>query len=123
MEFGSKIREYRKEKGLTQRELAKRAGIDFTYLSKLETGDMPPPSDAIIERIATELEVDADELFLLAQKVPPQYREQILHDKEVPQILRMAKESTEFRQALEKFVESWRKEHDKGTYHDEETES
>jgi transcriptional regulator with XRE-family HTH domain len=36
MNFGGRLREMRKEKGLTLREVAERAGIDFTYLSKME---------------------------------------------------------------------------------------
>jgi predicted transcriptional regulator len=30
-------------KGMTQRELAEKTGISFAYVSKLETGVMPPP--------------------------------------------------------------------------------
>lgn len=36
--FGSAIRHYRQEAGLTQEELAKRAGLNRTYLSDLERG-------------------------------------------------------------------------------------
>ena len=36
--FGATIRRLRLEKGLTQRELAKRAGLDVTYCSGIERG-------------------------------------------------------------------------------------
>ena len=36
--FGTTIRRLRLEKGLTQRELAKRAGLDVTYCSGIERG-------------------------------------------------------------------------------------
>ena len=43
--FGVKLRELRTKAGMTQRELAGRVTIDFTYLSKIENGVMPPPSE------------------------------------------------------------------------------
>jgi len=36
--IGSAIRQYRKEAGLTQKELADRVGIEQSYLSRLEQG-------------------------------------------------------------------------------------
>ena len=36
--FGATIRRLRLEKGLTQRELAKRSGLDVTYCSGIERG-------------------------------------------------------------------------------------
>ena len=43
MTFGQRLRELRKAKGLNQKELAEKVGIDFTYLSKLENDRMSPP--------------------------------------------------------------------------------
>lgn len=34
--FGQKSREFRQENGMTLRALAAAAGVDFTYLSKIE---------------------------------------------------------------------------------------
>lgn len=51
--MGAMLRAHRKANGLTQREVADAAGIDFTYLSKIENGRLRfPPSDATIERLA-----------------------------------------------------------------------
>ncbi len=108
MEFGKKIRELRKKKGLSQRELAQLVGIDFTYLSKIETGDLPPPSDEVIAKLAQYLGADEEELFLLAKKIPPQYRREILEDKAVPDILRLVTTYPEFREELEAFVREWK---------------
>ena len=36
--FGNSIRQLRAKKNLTQRELAKRAGMDVTYISGIERG-------------------------------------------------------------------------------------
>ena len=70
MAFGERVRELRKAQGMSQRELADRAGIDFTYLSKIENGRMEPPSEQVIRSVAEELYADADELIVLADKFP-----------------------------------------------------
>lgn len=109
MSFGEMVRNRRKEKGLTQKELAEMVGIDFTYLSKIETGDLPPPSDEIIKKLATNLDLEADELFLLARKVPPSYRREIIKDGSTKEVLRLVTHHPEFRKDLAEFVEDWRK--------------
>lgn len=70
MAFGERVRELRKAHGMSQRGLAERAGIDFTYLSKIENGRIEPPSEDVIRRVAAELNVSADELIVLADKLP-----------------------------------------------------
>jgi transcriptional regulator with XRE-family HTH domain len=79
--FGQRLRELRKAKNLTQRELAERVatrlkeedrrGFDFTYLSKIENDKMPPPSKAAILQLSIVLEADCDELLSMAGKVSP----------------------------------------------------
>jgi PAS domain S-box-containing protein len=73
MTFGQRIRELRQAKGLTQRDLAKKAGISYAYVSKLETGSMPPPRHKVIQTLARILgatDGQTDELFGLAGKIP-----------------------------------------------------
>jgi transcriptional regulator with XRE-family HTH domain len=71
MNFGERIREIRKQKELTLRQVAEAAGIDFTYLSKIENGRIPyTPAVATIRDLATALKVDAIELLTLANKLP-----------------------------------------------------
>ena len=70
MTFGTRIRQLRKEHDLTLRELAEQVGIDFTYLSKIENGKGDPPSEETIRRLAKVLHADAEELVLLADKLP-----------------------------------------------------
>lgn len=38
IQFGNKLRTLRKEKGLSQEQLAQRAGLDRTYISSIERG-------------------------------------------------------------------------------------
>ncbi len=68
--FGQRIRALRKELRLSQRELAERVGIDFTYLSKIENGRGEPPSEAVIKKLAVHLSADAHDLIVLAGKIP-----------------------------------------------------
>lgn len=70
MTFGQRLRELRKHLGLSQRDLAEKVDMDFTYLSKVETGTMPPPSEKKILALAKVLNADSDELLSLANKMP-----------------------------------------------------
>lgn len=70
MAFGKAIRDCRKQLGISQKELAERAGIDFTYLSKIENNRTPPPSEDVIRAMAQVLGVDSDELIRLESGLP-----------------------------------------------------
>lgn len=68
--FGTRLRELRKQAGMSQREVAKKVGIDFTYLSKIESGVLDPPKEDKIIKLAKVLKTNKDELITLAGKVP-----------------------------------------------------
>jgi len=51
----SQIRQLRLKQGLTQAELAKRAGLSWIYIAKLEGGDRVSPSLPALHRIARAL--------------------------------------------------------------------
>lgn len=79
--IGQRIREIRKSRNLTQRELADRVGINFTYLSRVENDrldDEQTPREETLQRIARALDADPDELLLLARRIPDSYRDRIL---------------------------------------------
>lgn len=61
MKLGERIRQLRAEQNLTQPELAEKAGIEQSYLSKLENGKGVPSFD-IINRIAESFEMTGMEL-------------------------------------------------------------
>jgi HTH-type transcriptional regulator, competence development regulator len=52
------------------RQVAERAGIAATYLSKIEREKLPPPSEDIILKLAVELHEDPVELLARGGKVP-----------------------------------------------------
>jgi HTH-type transcriptional regulator, competence development regulator len=73
MTFGERLRELRQKRGMTLRGLADATGLNFTYLSKIETGKVPyTPSVEKIRDLAEALGVDSLELLQVAEKVPPE---------------------------------------------------
>src|SRR4051794_25323807 len=63
---GSRIRQLRRERRLTQRQLAERVPMSAGNLSRIENGEQGPPSDETLERLAAALQVDSEQLFALA---------------------------------------------------------
>ena len=57
------IRKLRQEKEWSQDELARKADIPFTTLTKIETGVIKKPSVFTVEQIATALGVSVDHLL------------------------------------------------------------
>lgn len=81
--FGTYLRqrreELRKEKGraYSLRQVAGRLGIEPSFLSKVERGEQPPPSEPRIVELAAILEEDPDVLLALAGKVSSDLQEVI----------------------------------------------
>ena len=68
--IGQVIRKARREEEYSQRELAKLIGVDYTYLSKLENDHAGyPPSQQVIESLATHLKLNAQTLGELAERI------------------------------------------------------
>lgn len=64
----------RRTPGLRREEVAALAGVSVTWYTWLEQGRGGPPSDDLVERLASALELDAagrEVLYLLAQQRPP----------------------------------------------------
>lgn len=60
--FGEKLRDLRKSKKLSQEALSKKAGLDRTYVGKIERGEKSP-SLHTIEKLANILDVEVSEFF------------------------------------------------------------
>jgi transcriptional regulator with XRE-family HTH domain len=74
MSFGDFLRQRREEKraqdpDYSLRKVAASVGIEPSYLSKIERGEQPPPSEETIVALAKELGEDPDVLLALAGKV------------------------------------------------------
>lgn len=62
VEFGKRLRKLRKEKGLTQKQLASLIGVRNSVISFYELGDRIP-SPEVIRKLSATLHVSADYLL------------------------------------------------------------
>lgn len=69
MGFGERLRELRRQAGLSQTKLANRVGVSNGYICDLERGRRGVPTGPILQRIAQALGVSVD--TLLGGKEPP----------------------------------------------------
>ncbi|HXV32348.1 MAG TPA: helix-turn-helix transcriptional regulator [Sinorhizobium sp.] len=72
--FGEAMRELRRRKGVSQKEMAAAIGVSPAYLSALEHGKRGTPSFDFLQRVAGYFNViwdEADELFRVAQLSDP----------------------------------------------------
>ena len=60
--FGKKLREIRKERGLTQEQLAEKVNVSYQAISNIERG-LTGPSFSTLADIAKALKVKPKELF------------------------------------------------------------
>ena len=86
--FGETIQRLRREHKLTQRELAAKLGIDFTYLSKLENDRGERPSEKLVRELAPRLGADPEELLALAGRVPGELGKRAQTDLTFARLLR-----------------------------------
>lgn len=81
MKFGPHIRETREARGIGLRELARLIEVEPAYLSKIEREIFPPPSEALIVKIAAHLDEDPDKLLALAGKIPSDIKDAIIQSQ------------------------------------------
>src|SRR5437588_5353239 len=86
--FGQRIKRRRRECGLTQRQVADKLDIDFTYLSKLENDRGEPPGEKTVRALADALQEDEEELLALAGKVPEGLRDRAQRDVAFARLVR-----------------------------------
>lgn len=65
MNFASKLRKLREDKGLTQRELADELGLSLKTISNYETKDVRPRTQEGYQKIADFFDVDVNYLLTL----------------------------------------------------------
>ena len=101
--FGKIIRQARKQKEYSQRELAKLVDVNYTYLSKLENDHAGyPPSEEVIDLLAENLDLteQKDKLRRLAGRITPEdaevFEELIRKYKQMPALLRRMRDEPKF---------------------------
>ncbi len=90
--FGKLLRSLRLARGVGLRELSRRIEKSPGYLSDVESGNVPPPSEETIVQIATALDVDKKALLNAAKKVDPELSEYVAEQPQAADFLRMAKD-------------------------------
>ena len=99
MTLGSYVRTVRElaqgqDRAFSLRKVAHRVGIEPAYLSKIERGETPPPSEATIRRLAEELHEEPDLLLAMAGKVSRDLQDIILHRPQLfAELLRQLKDA------------------------------
>lgn len=99
--FGDYLRKVREalrasDSRFSVRQVAGRVGIEPSYLSKIERGQQPPPSEETIVLLATELNEDPDVLLALAGKVSKELQNIIRHrPKLFSELLKQLKDAPE----------------------------
>jgi len=88
--FGETVRELRKATGLSQRGLAEKVGVDFSYISKVENDRLPPPAADTITKICEALRVPPDKLLALTGKMPTAVKEMVSGSAAAQQFMRQA---------------------------------
>jgi len=78
--FGDYLRSTRERRqttdtGYSLRKVAERIDVEPSYLSKVERGEVAPPSEATIVRLADDLGEDPDVLLAMAGKVSTDLQE------------------------------------------------
>jgi len=86
--FGKRVREGRvalNHKGpqYSLRQVATAVGVTPSFLSKVERGELPPPSEVTIKKLAAVLGDNPDVLLALAGKVSSDLKEVILKRPEL----------------------------------------
>lgn len=69
--LGTFIKDKRIEKGMSGRELARRAGVDTAYVVRIERGEFRSPRPDTLKNIASALNMPITDLFALADYLIP----------------------------------------------------
>jgi transcriptional regulator with XRE-family HTH domain len=71
--FGDALREIRKEKGISQEQLALDSGLDRTYVSLIERGSQSPTIRSVV-KLASVLQIKPSEIVLRMETLMPKAR-------------------------------------------------
>jgi transcriptional regulator with XRE-family HTH domain len=70
--FYDRLKDLRKEKGYTIREVAERSGVSTAYISQLENGQRGVPSPEVLMKLSEGLNASYESLMITAGYLPGQ---------------------------------------------------
>lgn len=68
---GERLRSYRQEKNLSLRTAAESVDVTYSYLARIERGEVDYPSADLLIRLADLYDVDAERLMVQCGVLPP----------------------------------------------------
>ncbi|MED4262036.1 helix-turn-helix transcriptional regulator [Priestia aryabhattai] len=86
IELGKKLKDLRKQKGLSLTEVGKAVDLSHNFLSEVERGKKQPSLEKI-RLLANLYEINEDELFGIIDQIPLRVQELIENDKHLQDIL------------------------------------
>lgn len=113
--YGGVVRKARLARKWTQRQLAEKAKLDVTYLSKIENDNVDPPSEETIRKIAGFLGEDPEKHLNIARKVPVGMRQQIKdYPPEASEVVRALSERPYEARVYNRLLRTLKQERSKG---------
>lgn len=98
-QMGKRLRALRLRKGLTQKDFAQIAGVDYTYIGKIERGEQFPSLKVLI-RFVQSLSLSLDSFFIdeatwrLINLIPPDIHTTVQKEN-LWELLRLLEDATE----------------------------
>ena len=84
MEFKDRLKELRKRAGLTQKELAEKSGVSYSYITKLENGFQTNPTYEMLDAIGTALNAPISAIYDFSDAVGESHGLSPIQKKEFP---------------------------------------
>ncbi|MCE9562123.1 MAG: helix-turn-helix domain-containing protein [Planctomycetes bacterium] len=88
--FGVILKEKRRAASLSQRQLAEKVGVDFSYISKLENDRLQAPAADTIARIAECVGCPVEDLLAAAKKMPAGLNDSLINEPTAVRFLQEA---------------------------------
>jgi transcriptional regulator with XRE-family HTH domain len=70
--LGAALREAREFKAVSQRQLGKLSGVDYSSISRMERGEFAAPDPLKLQKLARALDVEVEGLYALAGYLMPE---------------------------------------------------
>lgn len=86
--FPELLRRLRSQHNITQRELADKIGVDYTYISKIENEALDPPSEETLIKMAYVFGVDKYDFIMAAGKLPRDFEFVVKTDEEIQKMIK-----------------------------------
>jgi transcriptional regulator with XRE-family HTH domain len=71
-ELGDLVRKMRRERGMSLRAVADASGLDWSYIGRLEKGEIGTPDPAKLQKLARGLAVEVEDFYALAGYLVPE---------------------------------------------------